>query len=365
MMKFTPKNLRLQDLILHPNNYRFYDNPDYKKRLADRYHLDSVQESTLRLLERGHMYQLRALRSSILSNGYVPMERIIVVPYTHAGLQKYLVIEGNRRVAALKSLIRDSKEGSIRLSSEQQLSFSRIPCAILDSSVTPIQDAERVIMGIRHIAGPREWGAYQQAQLIYELAEEQGMDQGTIAEHLGLSRVEVGRRYRALKALRAMENDEEYGEEAKSEFYRLFHELVSQPTVRERFGWNHEETRFVDDEKSRQFFDLIAPQDPDREPKLKTYADVRKLKMIIGNQQAEAALLDPDQSLQEALSYVDRIEHKTAPLDFMQQVSRFSQIFSELPIDTLRGLSLKDVLQLESLVETIQERIDDHRKLRE
>jgi hypothetical protein len=36
-MNFIPKNLRLQDLILHPNNYRFFDNPDYKKRLADRY----------------------------------------------------------------------------------------------------------------------------------------------------------------------------------------------------------------------------------------------------------------------------------------------------------------------------------------
>jgi ParB-like chromosome segregation protein Spo0J len=327
-------------------------------------HLDSVQDSTLRLLERGHAYQLRALRNSILANGYVPMERIIVVPYRRAGLNKYLVIEGNRRVAALKSLIRDAKEGSIRLSPEQESSFSRIPCAILESSGKSIQNAERVIMGIRHIAGPREWGAYQQAQLIYELAEEQGMDQGTIADHLGLSRVEVGRRYRALKALHAMENDEEYGEEAKSEFYRLFHELVSQPNVRERFGWNHEESRFVNDDKSRQFFDLIAPQDPDREPKLKTYADVRKLKMIIGNQQAEAALLDPDQSLQEALSYVARRDHEKAPMDFMQQVSSFAQIFFDLPIDTLRGLSQEDVSELESLIETINEIIDDHRKLR-
>jgi len=268
MMQFRARKLKLSDLLLHPNNYRFIDNPDFKRRMKRSFHRPSVQEATLRLLERGHSYQLKALRNSILSNGYVPMERIIVVQY---GLDDS----------------RDAREGVISLSPDQMKSFQKIPCAILETEKISVTDAERVIMGIRHIAGPREWGAYQQAQLVYELVEEQGKDFSTIAEHLGLSKVEVGRRYRAMKALRTMEEDDEYSDAAKMDFYRLFHELVSSPTVRERFGWSHNENCFEDQEKAREFFELIAPQDPDKEPKLRTYSDVRKLKIIIGNRESD------------------------------------------------------------------------------
>jgi len=132
MMRFVPRTLGVQDLLLHPNNYRFLDNPEYKKKLATKYHHDIVQETTLRMLERGHQYQLPALRDSILANGYVPMERVIVVGYEHAPVRKYLVVEGNRRVAALKAIIRDANEGSLSITPQQERDFSKIPCAILE-----------------------------------------------------------------------------------------------------------------------------------------------------------------------------------------------------------------------------------------
>jgi len=80
-------------------------------------------------------------------------------------------------------------------------------------------------MGIRHITGPREWGAYQQAKLVKELHDEEGQDFGSIGEHLGISTVEVARRYRAMSALNEMEKDELYGEQFDPDFYRLFHVL--------------------------------------------------------------------------------------------------------------------------------------------
>lgn len=101
---FLGKDIEVKNLLLDPNNYRFLDNPNYKKKLRSKYHLPEVQAATLRLLEQDKRYQLAELKRSILSNGYVPMERIIVVPY-NGKRDKFLVIEVNRRVAALKSLL--------------------------------------------------------------------------------------------------------------------------------------------------------------------------------------------------------------------------------------------------------------------
>jgi len=363
MMNFTPRTLRVRDLLLHPNNYRFLDNPDYKKKLATKYHHDIVQETTLRMLELGHQYQIPALRDSILANGYVPIERVIVIGYEHAPTRKYLVVEGNRRVAVLKGILRDAREGSLSITRQQEKQFSSIPCAELEADGMDLKEAERVIMGIRHIAGPREWGAYQQAQLILELVEEQNRDYTDIAKHIGLSRVEVGRRYRALKALKAMEDDDEYAREAKTEFYRLFHELVALPDVRDRFGWNQDQSRFDNIDKAREFFELIAPQDPDAEPKLKTYSDVRKLKLIIGNPQAEAALLDPDRNFRDALAFVEPKDARSSTTQFSLELAKFQKLLAELSIDTLRGLSPEDVANMKEIASLIEDRIDDHRKL--
>ncbi len=362
-MKFQRKTLRLTELLLDPNNFRFLDNPNFKKRVVNRFHNQSVQDATLRLLEKGHNYQLKPLRNSILSNGYIVLEKIIVTPYKYQD-GKYLVIEGNRRVAVLKMLLKDHKEGVINLTTDQIKNFSRIPGAILEPENLSFDDAERIIMGIRHIAGPREWGAYQQAQLIYELIEEQGKDFDEIANYLGLNRVEVGRRYRAIKALHTMEEDEEYAESALPEYYRLFHELISLPNIRERFGWKQENCVFENKNKAKEFFELIAPQDPDLEPKLKTYNDVRKLKKIIGHDSAEESLFDPDQSLSDAIS---KIKHSDDFKDSMvyieKDITQFENALNNISIDNLRGLSQEDILRLESIIELIQSRIEDYKKL--
>lgn len=300
-LRFRSKDIDLDDLLLDPNNYRFLDNPNYKKKIKTRYHLENVQEVTLRLLEQDKRYQLAELKKSIMANGYVPMERIIVVPYKYKD-GSYLVIEGNRRVAALKSLLQEHDESVIELDSRDITSFKRIPCAILETPEEFLQHAERVIMGIRHIAGPKAWGAYQQAQLVLELHDTEGYDFKNIGEHLGISTVEVARRYRAMKALKNMEEDDLYAEKADPDFYRLFHELVSLPDVRSRFGWDSNQDTFTDVERAREFYELIAPRDDDGEPKLKTYSDVRKLKFIVGHAEAESVLLDPDSSFSEALN---------------------------------------------------------------
>jgi hypothetical protein len=294
---FEAQDISVSKLLLDPNNYRFLDRKKFKKKSANRFHEDLVQRATLESLEQS--YQLDELKHSIITNGYVPMERIIVIRYP-AKSGYFLVVEGNRRVASLKSILKEQSDGVRELTATQKTSFSKIPCAVLISSGTILKHAERIIMGIRHIAGPKEWGAYQQALLVSELKDDEHLEFKEIGETLGISSVEAARRYRAIGALKQMEADELFSKYAEPAFYRLFHELVALPEVRLRFGWSWEKSSFIDMEKARQFFELICG-DAKNDPKLKTYGDVRKLKSVVGHPKAEDSLFDTDESLSEAI----------------------------------------------------------------
>ena len=83
-MDFIENTLGIDLLLLDPNNYRFFDLPSWRRRLAIRFHDTGVQDSTLKLMESTARYGLNELRESILSNGYIPLERIIVTQYEHA-----------------------------------------------------------------------------------------------------------------------------------------------------------------------------------------------------------------------------------------------------------------------------------------
>jgi len=346
---FAAKDINVANLLLDPNNYRFLDNPSYKKKLRGKYHLPQVQVATLRLLEQDKRYQLTEMKKSILSNGYVPMERIIVAPYEHKR-DHCLVVEGNRRVAALKSLLQEHNEGVTELTPTQVASFGRIPCAVLQAEGNDLVHAQRVIMGIRHIAGPREWGAYQQAQLIVELHDLENQDFQSIADHLGISTIEAGRRYRAMRALKEMETDEHYADQATFDHYRLFHELVSLPGVRAYFGWDDDALKFRDKESAREFFELIAPHAEEQSPKVRTYADVRRLKLVVPHPKAVAVLLDPERTLTDAIEVGEALARERA-----HQGEEIAEVMNEIS----RALSKIDVLAVKKLDKNDIKSIDD------
>ena len=346
--QFDSKDIDIDKMLLDPNNYRFLDVRKFKKRVSTRFHEESVQQATLSMLERS--YQLDELKESILANGYVPMERIIVSPYQpEAGY--YLVVEGNRRVASLKSLLKDHDDGVLHLDEKQIASFQTIPCAILKSSGASLKHAERVIMGIRHIAGPKEWGAYQQALLVSELKDDEGLEFKEIGEMLGTSGVEAARRYRAIGALKGMENDELFTSKAEPSFYRLFHELVSLPVVRERFGWSTEDCAFTDTEKARSFFELIC-SDSKRDPKLLTFGDVRKLKLIMGNSKAEESLFDANQSLNEALRIAEQRKKSASASSILKEAK---DSLSQIGVLHAKTLKAKDALVIAELIGLLEE----------
>ena len=93
--------LSLDKLFLDPNNPRFSserDKPTPEMKIPDL----KIQEKTQKRIEE---FGVKEVRDSILRNGFLPMDRIVVRPINGHG-EKYVVVEGNRRLAALKSLHR-------------------------------------------------------------------------------------------------------------------------------------------------------------------------------------------------------------------------------------------------------------------
>ncbi len=154
--------IKPQNLLLDPSNPRLGDKAklllDGKKYSPkDKF----VQDKLLEEISKGS-HELETLKNSIRSSGYLNIDSIFVQEVDDGN---YLVLEGNRRTAAIKSLLEEADS----LSSSVLRSLSLVPVKLLQE-----KDPERAriavsrILAIRHISGPKPWGAMLEAFHLYE-----------------------------------------------------------------------------------------------------------------------------------------------------------------------------------------------------
>lgn len=102
---------------------------------------------------------LGELTQSIAASGYIDIEPLIVIPQNG----KLVVLEGNRRLAALKSLLDPA------LAKEAGITVPEISPAVKATlqEVTAFkvqhEDEARNLIGFKHINGPQGWDAYAKA----------------------------------------------------------------------------------------------------------------------------------------------------------------------------------------------------------
>jgi ParB-like chromosome segregation protein Spo0J len=103
---FQELDVTLGVIFLDPNNPRF----ETKVKVAD----SSVKELTVQqsALARMDDFGIDDLKESIKKVGFVQIDKIVVRPLKPDG---FVVVEGNRRVAALKSLEKELNEKEIEL----------------------------------------------------------------------------------------------------------------------------------------------------------------------------------------------------------------------------------------------------------
>ena len=138
--------------------------------------------------------ELDELLQSITANGYMDIEPLVVMeePDTRDG--ELIVLEGNRRLAALRLLREPELVQSVAASEGVRISIPHMAEAFrhtLDEvSVYPVANRERArsFIGFKHINGPAKWDAYAKARFAadwYRSGRAEGIDLEDIAKAIG------------------------------------------------------------------------------------------------------------------------------------------------------------------------------------
>jgi hypothetical protein len=331
-VSFIESTLPVDQLLFDPNNYRYQDTTDFVYADQSRFHEESVQERAYKTLRASA--SVEQLKASILRNGFIPIEKLVVKEYPQK-IGKYLVLEGNRRLAALRWIDQDEKAGVV-LSPEIKAALLAVPVVIVDGDE---ELTYKAMMGIRHVSGINQWGGYQRAKLVTELRTEFDLDSAEVAERLGMTAHEVNRRFRAFRALSQMKENEEYGEFSNPDMYPIFHEAVSIPAVRDWLKWDDASSTFTNGEELLRFYSLLVPTETDdsqtKDPKILTKDQVRELRSILENTEAKTLLFAPDKSFIDALSVAKREE---AAKSWISSVAS--------AIGALQGLGVFELIEL-------------------
>lgn len=264
------RTLSLEQIFLDPNNPRFWSERERKTseaRIPD----SKVQDKTQARIEK---FGVKELRDSILRNGFLPMDRIVVRPIESHG-DKYVAVEGNRRLAALKSLhyligAGEIDEDGIDDEYLNQLKDSTNKIEVLLYKGNKGEDISWVLQGIRHISGIKEWSPAQQAILVVDQVKElkSSDNKGVftrVGQQFGMTAKAVARLYRVHNALEQLYSDDEYGSKSKDEnltLFTLFDEAYKNSEVRNNWlEWNEESQKYRNTANLKQFYSWILPDE--------------------------------------------------------------------------------------------------------
>jgi hypothetical protein len=357
----TPIALRLDELLLDPNNPRFSElgeelNSVPEPRFAD----DKVQANTFDKM-KNHMFDVAELRDTIKTIGFLPMDRIVVREWKGppGAQKKYVTVEGNRRVAALKWLLALHDIGKETLDAQKLKNIKELECLLLKTELAPAS-ATLILPGLRHVSGVKEWGAYQKAKAVYALRKS-GMSPQEAAQSLGLSTRAANASYRCYLALEQMKSDEEFGEHAEPRMYSYFEEIFKRPNVRSWLDWSDEKERFIFEDRLREFYGWIIPQGENENgtSKLPEAKSVRELSQILSDENALNTLRTPEGTLSRALS-IYQLDH---PEDWYPKVMAATTAVKSLTPDMLRQMDERTVGSLEDLKDRIEQALSDRKML--
>ncbi|KJR40191.1 hypothetical protein MCHI_003905 [Candidatus Magnetoovum chiemensis] len=307
---------------------------------------------------RDGIFDVNELKDSIKAVGFLPMDRIVVSKWQIGDNKKYLVIEGNRRITALKWLIELHESGRETFTEQQLDNFNNLNALLLDDTIAP-ETAKLILPGLRHVSGIKEWGPYQQAKAVYTLRQS-GISAQDTASSLGLSTRKANLLLRSYLALEQMNEDDEYSEYTRQRQYSYFEEALKQPNVRSWLEWNENEKKFTDINRLREFYSWIVGEidenEEPKDPKLSKATDIRDLARFINDDRAMNRFRSQSGSLVNAMAMFEA-EH---PQKWQSVVQSAESALASLTPDALRKMSNDDIEIIEKLRGRIKQLFSDY-----
>ena len=146
---------------------------------------------------------VQELVQSIVASGYFEHEPLIVAQEEG----HYVVIEGNRRLAAVKILLDRELANQVGCKIRVRKRSDLEELEALPVTISSREDSWRYL-GFKHVNGPVKWSSYAKAQYIADIQRQYGVSLPDIAEQIGDRHKTVQRLFRGLMV---MEQAEEAG----------------------------------------------------------------------------------------------------------------------------------------------------------
>jgi hypothetical protein len=151
--------------------------------------------------------EVEELALSIGLRGFFRQEPLFAIHETHP---QFTVVEGNRRLAAVRILLDPKLQRSLKITALPQLSPNeRAELETLPVVVTTRDDVWEFI-GFRHVNGPRPWGALSKAEYIAKVHFERKIPLERISSLIGDRHDTVKRLFRGLMVIHQAEDMEVY-----------------------------------------------------------------------------------------------------------------------------------------------------------
>lgn len=197
------------------------------------------QMSQAEILEAIRPWALEELAVSFLENKFWPQEALVAVRDADVDSTRLTVMEGNRRLAALKLLQaasngepRTRRWGELAAQLDGQELFNRVPYILADS-----RDDLLTFLGFRHVTGIKEWAPAEKARYIAALVDS-GMSYEEVMRSIGSKTPTVRRNYISYNILRQLDTAENVDVAVVEDRFSILFLALREHGVQEFLGVN-------------------------------------------------------------------------------------------------------------------------------
>src|SRR6185295_19393170 len=149
----------------------------------------SIQDKVFSIMRENPLFDVSSLVRSIEYNGFLKHEQLIIAPLDG---EKSLVLEGNRRLTAVRTIFAKHGANLAGLATSVRQSLQTLPCFVLrgsaiDGSETRLAEyrcASEIYIGMRHLMGAKSWEPASRYEFQWRLINE-GWTAEQVAERFG------------------------------------------------------------------------------------------------------------------------------------------------------------------------------------
>lgn len=201
--------------------------------------LNGASLSQDEIYDRMKDWSLEELATSFLESGFWVHEAVLCVKEELNGEPALVVVEGNRRIAALKRLEKtyDGDESSKRwleiIESQPRPDplFTKVPVIVVTSRQEIVS-----FLGFRHVTGIKEWAPPEKAQFIAKMIEEGDLSYRDVMRRIGSKTPTVQRNYIAFCMLRQMDELDDIEVSNVEDRFSVLFLSIRTPGVRQFLG---------------------------------------------------------------------------------------------------------------------------------